>query len=415
MLVALCWVFTACAVRDPTTPASNCPAPLPNPTDFGDGPVLGVEGVEVRRVIPVPFVFPCATLKVEVELTAPDGSIGPVTDVDVSGPSTEVRFTPTQPGTWVMRARWSTGDSSERRVLVAPLVRAGPRVLRRFVDPMDNCERAFRLNSGQMACQRAGEIHVYGADGQLLVHFPGRQLAVRGDELWSSANGALEHRTGLPGMLRFDGSVPMLTMGAESVTLPGLAIRADVSKVIEVRWDGTTLTSSTIAEGFSIPEGFILTQAGGETWIPTGCRVERGCPTGDCPPMYTCREQRFRDALSIEPEVLWSLYRLDRSSTFSSVQLTATKRPLDFVTPSSGSIDLVFESGINRNSSVPTLERPYLGSDGFLFFPHQPTPDTIAFVAVEDPGITVSVTPEWMVSRTADPFTLLSTQTPAIP
>ena len=39
----------------------------------------------------------------------------------------------------------------------------------------------------------------------------------------------------------------------------------------------------------------------------------------------------------------------------------------------------------------------------------------IAFVAVEDPGITVSITPEWMVSRTADPFTLLSTQTPSIP
>ncbi len=388
-----------------------------------------VEGTEVLATLGGPGMFCGHAATVDVELTAPDGTKVPVNRVDIvevlrssegiplSLRGAAIRFTASQPGVWNLTAKWSTTGETRRDVLVVKRISSGPGVLRRFVDRMDNCERGpFRTNSGTMLCQRNAQIWAYGAGGQLQEYFPGLQLAVRADEVWSWVDGVLEHRTALPASLRLDGSVPLAQIGPEGMTVPGSAIRGDTRRVIEAKWDGTTLSSTTIADGYPIFDQVIVTQ-GAETWLPQGCQIQRGCSVAECEPVRLCQSGTLDSVLAIDPQRIWSIGRHTSIGDVTVAHLNVTRRPLALGRGPSSFMDVLFEAAQPTELFTRFLmvERARFLSPGFVMLPHQPTPTTMDFVAIADPGAAITVTDEWMVSGGGDPFTLISTQMPSIP
>lgn len=427
VLVGMVLVLAGCGGRPSLGPQSSCP--LLNGEE-GFQPV--VEGTEAASVIAGPAAVCARNATADVQLTTPDGTKTAAENVElIDAPrfdenfdrrdlrAAAVRFAASQPGVWTITVRWSTGGESKRAVLVVPERRTGPTVLRRFIDRMDNCQRGpFRTSSGSVTCQRQGQIWVYGADGQIQEYFAGEQLAVRGDEIWSWAAGALEHRTAMPGALRLDGSVPLAQMGPEGVTMPGSAIRGDGMRVIEAKWDGATLTSTTIAEGYRFDEQTVITQ-GTETWTAAGCQIQRGCQIAQCEPVRTCPTFNLGFAIGIEPERVWRFNQADSSFGRILGRLNVSRLPLDLGTGPTSFIDLVFETGSGTNffgNGLPNTQRvKFQLLTGFVLVPYQQTPATIDFVALKDPGFALTVTEDWMISMTGDPFTLLSTPMPSIP
>lgn len=410
-------VLLGCGAR--IAPPPTCPL-----EENLSGVQLAAEGTQTTSVLVGPETLCGPDATVEVELTAPDGTRAPVEGFDmvetsrrISGlqvkvRAASVRFSVNQIGTWSLRAKWSTSGESLRNILVAPLISAQS-VQRTYVDRMDNCVRGpFFTNAGITTCQRQKEVWVYGPDGQLQEHFAGDQLAVRGDEVWTLApNGTLEHRTALPGALRLDGSVPLSNPGAEGETVPGVAIRMDGARAVEVRWDGATLRSTTIADGLLVRDSYLITQ-GAET-ASIYCETPLTCSSPAC----ICSLLQGVP-VGIEPDRIWS-NRGPFTNTGADVlagTLFVDQRPLRRV-PSTF-IRLFFEANEIRalGSLIPPLERArFMTTKGFVFIPVQHTPDAIDFVAVRDPGMGRTLTVDWMVSNTEDPFTLFSTPMPSLP
>lgn len=391
-----------------------------------------VEGLETTSVLTGPSSS-CRAATVELEIVAPDGTKVPANAVElidternglnfttVGVRAASVKFTPTQPGVWSLRARWSSGGESVRSVLAIALESGGPSVLRRFVDRMDNCERGpFRTSTGLMICERQQQLWVYGPTGELIDHFYGTQLVVRGDEVWSWAvaalGPALEHRTALESGLRFDGSVPLKQTSPEGETIRGLAIRGEGDRVIAVRWDGTALTSTTLAEGYRFNDPVVITQ-GNETWTPEFCLVQRGCTVAMCEPVRTCPSVTAGSVIATEPERIWSSLGFFFSTNIAQARLNVSQRPLAVGRGPSSFIDLLFENGASPRTIGGTLgDRLGIAISGFVLVPYQKSPDTIDFVALTDPGTARTFTSEWLISTTQDPFTLLSTPIPSIP
>jgi hypothetical protein len=220
----------------------------------------------------------------------------------------------------------------------------------------------------------------------------------------------------LAGALRLDGTIPLNPLGPEGVTQPGLAIRSDGNRVIEATWDGTTLSSTTIAEGYPIFDSFVLTQ-GAETWTLDGCRIQRGCSIAQCDPVRSCPGLALGHPIGVERDRLWSGFNFSGFANVSFGRLHLSQRPLDTGKGPTAFFDLIIEArASNMFNRLVMVERPLITMhDGFVLLPYLKAPGVIDFVALRDPGAAASVTEEWMVSNTGDPFTLLSTPMPSIP
>jgi hypothetical protein len=120
-------------------------------------------------------------------------------------------------------------------------------------------------------------------------------------------------------------------------------------------------------------------------------------------------------ALAVEPERIWSTPGFVASANLGQARLNVTQRPLAVGRGPSSFIDLMFDASLPSTIGGTLGDRVGLGLPGFVLVPYQNSPDTIDFVALEDPGLARTITREWLISGTADPFTLLSTPMPSIP
>ncbi|MDP3152252.1 MAG: hypothetical protein Q8N23_06245 [Archangium sp.] len=325
-----------------------------------------------------------------------------------------VEFTPSVPGRWMVTARWSTGDTVTQAVDIAALVvaREPPAIRRRFVHQMDVCVRGpFRTTSAVTLCQRAdGEVWAYGSDGEVLEHFPGKQLAVRGDEVWSLIDQTLEHRTVTAQRLRVDGSVLLQGDGAEGPTRPGVAVRADADRTLLIEWDGTALTSKVITQGDAL-EGAFFVLENGASWNSSGCLVQQSRIT--CPPSAV-----FEQPNAIEDGFVWSRAAAQTDGVSMVLRLFARARPLsleDDIIKSEIFMeqeDQRFQEGF---SAAPGVERARLSFDGHLLLPRIETNEGqrhIAYDAIPLKNPALTVTDEWIISM-EDPFTLLAAPMPS--
>lgn len=386
-----------------------------------EGAMLGATGVESSILLFGPYISCARAGTAEVELLAPDGTVsraqpevGPAERGNAAFNVDEVlgatvRFTPSMAGRWTLTARWSTGGETRQEVEVAPSLPRSPAIRRRFIDRMDTCVRGpFRSSSAVTLCQRDGNhVWAYGPDGQVLADFPGAQLAVVGDEVWSSTGAALEHRTATPTALVFDGAV-VLEASIEGPTKTRSAVRGSADRLVEVTWDGVSLQAHALAENYGFSSSFIVPQSG-EFWSPTGCQFERGCSQTQCPPVITCATNL--EFFGLGADAAWG------SSASGSVMggrlvVTAFARPFSragVARSSAFSVDVGAFGG--TLSSAPMLEVPRVMLGETLFVPRIATGGEIAFSALGFTGRLLTVTPEWTLTA-EDSFTLLAMPTP---
>ncbi len=389
-----------------------------------EGTQVAIEGRPSNVVLLGPTVA-CAGrgMSVSIEVVDPDGNVTAMpappltTERNAEVFSVRVPFTPERAGRWSVTANWTTGGKVTRNLEAARAIPTGPTMLRRFIDRMDNCARGpFRTNAGLTLCERAPEIWSYSVDGQVQEHFVGSELAVRGDEIWSRNGGELEHRTALPGALRLDGTITV-GFGAEGATLPNVAIRGDSNGIREITWNGTALSSRTIAEGYAFDDGLVIIQNDVQTWSGAGCLVERGCSQTQCPPVRSCTFAT-QNLLSIDEQAIWSLGPFQ-----GTIDLIVNPRPLSIERRQAPFMTLLLEpdesEALGRASFplpvAPMTELPRIMQfEDVLVLPRLNARQEIGFVSVRTSGKPLTVTADWVVSQGNDLFTLLATQMPPL-
>jgi hypothetical protein len=224
----------------------------------------------------------------------------PIDEVIPGSNELAVRFTPRVRGA----LEFVVSDASQQVVVSAPLfsvveLDGAADLTRTYVDRMDTClEGPFRTRSGRVLCTRDnGEIWVYLDTGELDTHFTGTQLAVHGDEIWSTDYPGLDHRTDLGDAgLRFDGrvSAPVGLPWGDSAA--GVALRGTQGGLVEASWDGGALVGVTDlgypdlgeeAIALRLPDGGVL-----QVGEFKQCTVRKGCQQTQCPSVFTCLDSQ---------------------------------------------------------------------------------------------------------------------------
>jgi hypothetical protein len=224
----------------------------------------------------------------------------PIDEVIPGSNELAVRFTPRVRGALEV----VVSDVSHRIVVTAPLfsvveLDGTADFTRTYVDRLDTClEGPFRTRSGRVLCTRDdNEVWVYLDTGALDTHFPGTQLAVHGDEIWTTDYPGLDHRTDLGDAgLRFDGrvSAPVGLPWGDSAA--GVALRGTQGGLVEGYWDGGSLGGITdlgypdLAEeaiALRLPDGGVL-----QVGEFKQCTVRKGCQQAQCPSVFACLDSQ---------------------------------------------------------------------------------------------------------------------------
>lgn len=168
----------------------------------GSGRVLGPSFPVAGDVATLRMFAPLTTcpgddVRSSVEVTGPDNLPVPATltlpQSSTSNPevvSSQVTFTTTLPGTYVVRAIFepSLGVRTATQVVIATNLSRGVQV------PLSGltCQRPWPLTAGTVACELSNAtIAVLSADAGH-VNYPGTELVVAGDVLWSRRGAVLE-------------------------------------------------------------------------------------------------------------------------------------------------------------------------------------------------------------------------------
>lgn len=412
-LVAVLVVFSSCGIRLPP-PEPLCSAPLAKPRFVATllAPV-GQPGV-----FPV-FGPPGCTraLATEVHADGPngvriDGLVATVANEQNIEADTailrqaQVNFTPPETGIWTISVQWSTGEVSTRRMQVHPGELSMS--LRRFVDRMDTCGAGpFRTLDGLVFCQRDTTVWVYRFDGTVDHSFPGTELTVSGNEVWSNAAERLEHRTDVQGQLRLDGALPTgPTTGSMGETLPGVAFRLVIVgtglQLLEARWDGSQLTSQLHP---APDKSRLMLYERGSIWgvdVPI-CLIEPGCQLTQCPAVFTCASNSFNSFSQAGIDAVWKFEPTERLAT-----LMAFPRPLSVNSPAR---ELMVASEVTEANVRIAPERPRMLSEQLVIAPRlEGEQFRLTVFSVE--GRLLSMTDDWVITNARSPFILLFARTP---
>jgi hypothetical protein len=331
-----------------------------------------------------------------------------------------ISFVPPHTGEYVVRVEWNDGTEGVVRRAVVAEGRTTIPFTTTFVDRMDTCvEGPFRTLDGLTVCSRelqgATVVSVYRPDGSLLQTFPGLNLIARGNSVWTSVTttpDVVELRVASRGALTLVGSAEV---GAGGLTTEretsGLRRTARGFVFATARYDGTRL--SVDEEATPWPD---VTGATGvvfrdqNLWWENACQVVDGCASMPlaCDAVRTCAAPGFFTVMSVEEDAVW-LWS-GRVSMLSR-PLDATARPLEFE-QSAG-----FGAALNNTGSKRGGQRPAIIINnqepvhGVLLPQREGATFRLDFVATPA-GSVRTVTREFMVSVTADPFVLRFDPTP---
>lgn len=379
-------------------------------------PHYGVVNEPMRVVVPNgPASSLCA---VRATLRAPSGTEQsmPVTQIPSIGSSgllawtTNLAFTPDQPGEWTVFVRWTDGVNMGEQSLDFPVFGSAPTgtpITQTFVDRMDTCRGGVqRTTNGLVLCERDDQqTWVYASDGSILTSFVGVQLRVLGNEVWTLVGSDVQHRTDVGGSLRFDGAVTIDLNGAFSEVDTGRYVRSvRATGVAVVTWDDATLSVHSTND---VPGARFL-EADGGAWDLRGCSYQRGCQQTACPPIVTCPMELDSPASLLTVDAVWGVVS-QFSNDFVQARFRMKKRPLMLEDPSEvalffpqeGQTDVAF----TFPGSMPTYDTGrhvlLLERDG----------GAITFSAVQAHRV-LSVNRNFLITLGADPLTVVFTPMP---
>lgn len=292
-----CLVFAACE-REPVYVPRVLTAPYVI-VDFRGVQTVRVEHMRATANVPPvkraevrAWLLDRANVRVDsvaVRVDAPSDAVG-------ASVSVEVDFVPPSKAPLRLVVDWGEAvGSTELRVYVVERLSHDADFEVTYVDSMDSCVAGlFRLPSGRVACGRGdGRVSLYDAQGKLETSFEGFDVVVRGDELWSSTDGGLEHRSDVSdGGLRFDGRVDFALTTPIGETTRGMALRGFDDKVVQALWDGTTLTHRVLDGYPDLSSGVGVLIDGEVVSVVTDasqvCRIEASCQQSTCTPGLRC-------------------------------------------------------------------------------------------------------------------------------
>lgn len=308
VIVALCFVAGCSPPLPPPTPVSPLDPDGRGPIDFAVLPEQFVRiGVQERITLRPGF----GGVRAVAFSGANDDQ--PVDGVEAHDDSITVSFTARVRG----RIQLRVVNEASQVVILAPLYGVMPLddstdFVRTYVDRMDTCsEGPFRARSGRVFCRRNEDIWVYLDDGSIDGHFKGDQLAVVGDEIWSSDGLGFEHRTDLgTAGLRLDGRVDAEIALPWGETQAGVALRGVKGGLAEVRWNPPNLVVRRLT-GFPDLERFALAlrMTDDRPLLASSqevCTVTRGCQQTTCPSFFDCASPlRSNVLLGVTPTDIW--------------------------------------------------------------------------------------------------------------
>ncbi len=306
------------------------PRPIPVPTVSPDGPgpvsPLNPDGPGSAQVTVLPEQFVRLGVQERIFLRPVVGGVRafafaganeeqPVDSIETADDSVTVLFTARARGLIQLRVE----NASSELVLAVPLyavkrLDTSKDFERTFVDRMDTCyEGPFRAKSGRVFCRRNNDIWVYRDDGSIDGSFPGANLAVVGDEIWSDDGRGFEHRTDLgAGGLRLDGRVDGEIALPYGETRPGVAIRGVRNGLVELTWDGRSLAGRSLSGFPDIAQDAIALVSPGDlrpvlARNGSTCTVARGCQQTTCPSFFACAENGG-NLLGVTATDIWHVF-----------------------------------------------------------------------------------------------------------
>lgn len=200
---------------------------------------------------------------------------------------------PPLPGEYAVTVQTSTSTET-RYLFVDGEFDVSVGVERRYVDRVDDCEVLVMTDHGKLVCEKNLVVSIYDTDGGLHERFPGGALGVLGNEVWSTFDGGVEHRTDTSTLVRFDGAFLDELVGVEndvsgSVFEAGRSIRASPSGAVEVLWDGVALSAGRRVERLKEFDSYSYPFFEGSTlWTSSGCTWAPGCGTMTCTSVVKC-------------------------------------------------------------------------------------------------------------------------------
>lgn len=312
--LSLALVVAACSPPGPIPPA---------PTPDGPSSPLNPGGPGSAAVAVLPEQFVRLGVQERIFLRPVVGGVRafaftlaneeqPVDSIETADDSVTVVFTARVRG----RMKLRVVNAASELVLAVPLyavkgLDTSKDFERTFVDRMDTCsEGPFRAKSGRVFCRRNSDIWVYRDDGSIDGHFFGAQLAVVGDEIWSEDGRGFEHRTDLGAAgLRLDGRVDAEIALPFGETRPGVAIRGIKNGLVELTWDGTSLSGRPLSGYPDIDQHAVALVSPGDARpvlarSQSTCTVTRGCQQTTCPSLFACTDG-FGGLLGVTATDIW--------------------------------------------------------------------------------------------------------------
>lgn len=238
----------------------------------------------------------------DATIRAPDGS-----NVEVLHTSTGVTFTPPTPGEYELFA-----GGAHRYLFIDAVVPDDAGFTISYVDRIDECVTRYLTDEGTFVCESGTRlISAYDLDGGLKDRFYGAKLGVIGNEIWSTRGYDVEHRTDIDGGIRFDGRLrdDLVSMESEywnGESTPGRSIRGSQRGVVEVLWDGGTLSTGRRVDLLNWPQGLPPIFEGNTLMGANGCTYRPGCATMLCTTLETCSPGRGI-TLTLDDEYRWEV------------------------------------------------------------------------------------------------------------
>lgn len=327
------------------------------------------------------------------------------------GGSASAVFTPPRADSYVVNVTWNGPDGNQPPISVIVVdERSTAFVTTTFTDRMDNCaDGPFRTRQGLTLCGRelanGPLISVYGADGSFLESFPGTNLVVRGDSVWTrhTDNADLVD-------LRVASGTALANIGSAELGFGGVTTEFETSglrstgagyEFSTARLQGVDLvvthepTLWPDAAGF---EGVVHHDLG--QWWENSCHVIPGCASMPlvCAPVRQCLIPSFATTMSVEPDAAW----------FFSGNVLMLPRPFDASATPEATNGVFFIPGtprFPRNSIQQGAQAPVIQvAEGVLLA--QRMGQTFRFDFVRATGQVMSATRDFVVTLPdpANPF-----------
>lgn len=334
--------------------------------------------------------------------------------LETRGGSALVVFAPPSAGTYVARVRWHDVErETEIKVLVLQTL-STPFFVTSFVDRMDTCTRGpFRTLSGLTLCQRFDtNVFAYGHDGALVTSFPGAELMVRGDSVWTWS-------TTNPDLVELrDGTLALV--GTAEVGRGGQTTATQTSGLTQTDAGLVFRTATLGAQGLSVVEdptpwpatdvrGVVSRE--GDTWWEGVCQVREGCASmpGACEAMRQCPPGTTATPWVVEGDAAWEVHSNRVQPRPFSLAAPSNEQLFTAVSPFSQLASLVQAGGQAPvlRPFTPPRHTPFPGPDQGVFVPSLEA-GHLAFSVLATPGVVLTGTREFLVTLPDpnDPFTL---------